>query len=143
MTDIEYLVSKYFTGTNSFSEETSSHWKKYGEKQSIKQGHKSRNWKKRTSEGINPFTKLEIKGEGFGDFKKLNFINLISSVPIYIYCSIRLWPKLKVNTLLKTLIYCLKSRQIFGYDVTRMALTIEFLERNIGNLDSKSFCLII
>ena len=84
MTDIEYLVSKYFTGTNSFSEETSSHWKKYGEKQSIKQGHKSRNWKKRTSEGINPLTKLEIKGEGFGDFKKLNFINLISSVPIYI-----------------------------------------------------------
>lgn len=142
MTDIEYLVSKYFTGTNSFSEETSSHWKKYGEKLSIKQGHKSRNWKKRTSERINPFTKLEIKGEGFGDFKKLNFINLISSVPIYIYCSIRLWPKLKVNTLLKTLIYCLKSRQIFGYDVTRMALTIEFLERNIGNLDSKSFCLI-
>ena len=142
MTDIEYLVSKYFTVTNSFSEETSSHWKKYGEKQSIKQGHKSRNWKKRTSEGINPLTKLEIKGEGFGDFKKLNFINLISSVPIYIYCSIRLWPKLKVNTLLKTLIYCLKSRQIFGYDVTRMALTIEFLERNIGNLDSKSFCLI-
>ena len=142
MTDIEYLVSKYFTGTKSFSEETSSHWKKYGEKQSIKQGHKSRNWKKRTSEGINPFTKLEIKGEGFGDFKKLNFINLISSVPIYVYWSIRLWPKLKVNTLLKTLIYCLKSRQIFGYDVTRMALTIEFLERNIGNLDSKSFCLI-
>ena len=140
MTDIEYLVSKYFTGTNSFSEETSSHWKKYGEKQSIKQGHKSRNWKKRTSEGINPLTKLEIKGEGFGDFKRLNFINLISSVPIYIYCSIKLWPKLKVNTLLKTLIYCLKSRQIFGYDVTRMALTIEFLERNIGNLDSKSFC---
>jgi hypothetical protein len=129
-------------GTNSFSEETSSHWKKYGEKQSIKQGHKSRNWKKRTSGGINPLTKLEIKGEGFGDFKKLNFINLISSVPIYIYCSIRLWPKLKVNTLLKTLIYCLKSRQIFGYDVTRMALTLEFLERNIGNLDSKSFCLI-
>jgi hypothetical protein len=142
MTDIEYLVSKYFMGTNSFSEETSSHWKKYGEKQSIKQGHKSRNWKKRTSGGINPLTKLEIKGEGFGDFKKLNFINLISSVPIYIYCSIRLWPKLKVNTLLKTLIYCLKSRQIFGYDVTRMALTLEFLERNIGNLDSKSFCLI-
>jgi hypothetical protein len=142
MTDIEYLVSKYFTGTKTFSEETSSHWKKYGEYQSIKQGHKRRNWKKRTSEGINSFTKLEIKGEGFGDFKKLNFINLISSVPIYIYCSIRLWPKLKVNTLLKTLIYSLKSRQIFGYDVTRMALTIEFLQRNIGNLDSKSFCLI-
>ena len=60
----------------------------------------------------------------------------------YIYCAIRLWPKLKVNTVLKTLIYSLKSRQIFGYDVTRMALTIEFLEKNIGNLDSKSFCLI-
>ena len=40
------------------------------------------------------------------------------------------------------MIYSLKSRQIFGYDVTRMSLTIEFLERNIGNLDSKSFCLI-
>ena len=142
MTDIEYLISKYFTGDNSFSAETSSHWKKYGEKQSIKKDYKSRYWKKFNSRGKNPLTKLVIKGEGFGDFKSLNFMNFISSVPIYIYCAIRLWPKLKVNTLLKTSIYSLKSRQIFGYDVTRMALTIEFLEKNIGNLDSKSFCLI-
>jgi hypothetical protein len=142
MTDIDYLISKYFTGDNSFSAETSSHWKKYGEKQSIKKVYKSRYWKKFNSTGKNPLTKLVIKGEGFGDFKNLNFINLISSIPIYMYCCIRLWPKLKINTFLKTFIYSLKSGQIFGYDVTRMALTIEFLERYIGNLDSKKVCLI-
>jgi hypothetical protein len=36
MNDIEYLVGKYFKGSNTFSEVTSSHWKKYGEKQSVK-----------------------------------------------------------------------------------------------------------
>ena len=142
MNDIEYLISKYFKDNGTFSQETSSHWKKYGEKQSIKLLHESRNWKKRTRSGMSPLTKLEIKGEGFGDFKKLNLINLISCIPIFMYCATRLWPKLKINTLLKTLIYTLKSKQIFGYGVTRMALTVDFLEKNIGNIDSKSFCLI-
>jgi hypothetical protein len=36
MNDIEYLLGKYFSENNTFSEETSSHWKKYGEKQRIK-----------------------------------------------------------------------------------------------------------
>ena len=145
MNDIEYLVSKYFTKNNTFSEETSSHWKKYGEKQSIKlvYANQSQKWRfKKERGGINSLTELEIKGEGFGDFKKLNLINLICSISIFIYCATRLWPKLKGNTLLKTLIYTLKSKQIFGYDVTRMALTIDFLERNISNLESKRFCLI-
>ena len=144
MNDIEYLVSKYFTKNNTFSEETSSHWKKYGEKQSIKlvYANQSQKWRFKKEGGVNSLTELEIKGEGFGDFKKLNLINLICSISIFIYCATRLWPKLKGNTLLKTLIYTLKSKQIFGYDVTRMALTIDFLERNISNLESKRFCLI-
>ena len=144
MNDIEYLVSKYFTKNNTFSEETSSHWKKYGEKQSIKlvYANQSQKWRFKKEGGDNSLTELEIKGEGFGDFKKLNLINLICSISIFIYCATRLWPKLKGNTLLKTLIYTLKSKQIFGYDVTRMALTIDFLERNISNLESKRFCLI-
>ena len=144
MNDLEYLVSKYFTESNTFSEETSSHWKKYGEKQSIKlvYANQSQKWRFKKEGGVNSLTELEIKGEGFGDFKKLNLINLICSISIFIYCATRLWPKLKGNTLLKTLIYTLKSKQIFGYDVTRMALTIDFLERNISNLESKRFCLI-
>ena len=65
MNDIEYLVSKYFTKNNTFSEETSSHWKKYGEKQSIKlvytnQGLKWR-FRKREKGGVNSLTELEIK----------------------------------------------------------------------------------
>jgi hypothetical protein len=35
MNDIEYLLSKYFGENNTFSEETSAHWRKYGEKQRI------------------------------------------------------------------------------------------------------------
>lgn len=144
MNDIEYLVSKYFTKNNTFSEETSSHWRKYGEKQSVKlvYGNKSQKWSFKKERGGKSLTELEIKGEGFGDFKKLNLINLICSISIFTYCATRLWPKLKGNTLLKTLIYTLKSKQIFGYDVTRMALTIDFLGRNISNLESKRFCLI-
>lgn len=145
MNDIEYLVTKYFTESNTFSEETSSHWRKYGVKQSIKlvDVNRSKKWRSKKAWGRrNSHGGLEINGEGFGDFKKLNLINLISCIPIFIYCSTRLWPKLKVNTFLKTLFYTFKSKQIFGYDVTRMALTIDFLEKNIGNLDVKRFCLI-
>lgn len=146
MNDIEYLISKYYTENNTFSEETSSHWRKYGEKQSIKlvDANRTQKWisKKLWQVGGNPHNDLEIDGEGFGDFKKLNLINLIACSPIFIYCSTRLWPKLKINTFLKTLIYTFKSKQILGYDVTRMSLTIDFLEKNIGNLDSKRFCLI-
>ena len=124
MNDIEYLVTKYFTENNTFSEETSSHWRKYGEKQSIKlvDVNRSKKWRSKKAWGSNSHNSLEIKGEGFGDFKKLNLINLIICIPIFIYCSTRLWPKLKVNTFFKTLVYTFKSKQIFGYDVTRMAL---------------------
>lgn len=142
MNDIEYLLRKYFSENNRFSDETSSHWRKYGERQRIKQVSTSSAQQLSSKRERETLTEFKIYGEGFGDFKKLNLINLIACIPIFIYCSIWLWPKLKVNTFLKTIIYTLKSKQIFGYDVTRMALTIDFLQENIINLDSKRFCLI-
>jgi hypothetical protein len=142
MNDIEYLLSKYFGENNTFSEETSAHWRKYGEKQRIELVSASPAQQLRSARERESLTELQITGEGFGDFKKLNLINLMVCIPIFIYCAIWLWPKLKVNTFSKTLIYTLKSKQIFGYDVTRMASTIDFLQKNVSNLNSKRFCVI-
>ena len=54
MNDIEYLVTKYFTENNTFSEETSSHWRKYGEKQSIKlvDVNRSKKWRSKKAWGV-------------------------------------------------------------------------------------------
>jgi len=47
MNDLEYLVNTYFTENNTFSDETSSHWREYGEKQIIKlvDANRSKKWR--------------------------------------------------------------------------------------------------
>ena len=38
--------------------------------------------------------------------------------------------------------YSLISKQIFGYDLTRMALTVDFLEKNLDSLNFKTITII-
>jgi len=54
MNDIEYLVTTYFTENNTFSDETSSHWRKYGEKQIIKlvDANRSSKWRSKKHGGV-------------------------------------------------------------------------------------------
>jgi hypothetical protein len=83
-----------------------------------------------------------MSGEGFGDFKKLNLFNLIISIPIFLYLLFVQLPKLKLNTFLSTVRYSFISKQIFGYDLMRMALTVDFLEKNLDSLNFKTIAII-
>ena len=146
MTDIDFLINKYYESGEVTSAETSSHWRKYSQSFQVKRvdSGKQRRDKENSSLSLEVpgLDNYEIKGVGFGNFKHLTFLNSTLELPISIYLAIVLWRKLKRNTFMKTWCYTKNTGQIFGYDITRMALTVDFLQREIGNLDGKTFCLI-
>ena len=144
MNDFQYLVQTYFSSNSSFSKETSSHWQKYGKLQRVTfktpQGIRSNTNK---SEEISyTHSTLKLSGGGFGDFKKLTIRNLLLNIPIFIYLIFNSWLKLKLKTFFITLFYTIKSGQIFSNDVTRCALTVDYLQKNIGDLNSKTITII-
>ena len=145
MNDIEYLVHTYFNTNTAFSKVASSHWQKYGKLQKVTlktPQEKILNASKR-EEISQTFRGLKLSGgEGFGDFKKLTPINLLLNIPILIYLICNSWLKLKPKTFFTTLFYTIKSGQIFSYDVTRCALTVDYLEKHIGDLNSKIITII-
>jgi hypothetical protein len=144
MNDIEYLVHSYFNTKTAFSKVTSSHWQKYGKLQKITfKTPKSiiLNANKRNEIGYT-FSTLKLKGGGFGDFKKLSVFNLFLNIPIFIYLIFNSWANLKFKTFLTTFFYTIKSGQIFSNDVTRCALTVDYLKKNIGDLNSKTITII-
>ena len=133
------MIKNYY-GRNNSSSEASSHWQKYQISQKINYKHSPLKFK--TRGGQDTLDNISMSGEGFGDFKKLNLFNLITSTPIFLYLLFIYWPKLKLNTFLATMRYSFISKQIFGYDITRMALTVDFLEKNLDSLNYKTIAII-
>ncbi len=146
MKDIDYLFKTYWSSDYKFTSVTSSYWEEYGARQKISYariGQKlkaSNNQKKQLLEL--DMRQIEIKEGSFGDFRKLNLLNLILSIPIFLYLLFHLWPKLKYKTLFKTIVYSIKARQCFRHDITRMALTSDFLNQRIKNFNTKSVTII-
>jgi hypothetical protein len=85
---------------------------------------------------------IKLSGEGFGDFKKNSIVNLIASFTIFLYCGLKLWPQVGMKNFLLTFKYSFKTGQVFGYDLTRVILTINFLFENLGNLNGKRIVII-
>ena len=56
--DFEILYRDYYQNFESYSDETSSYWKRYGETQRVKKSG----------------DEYKLSGEGFGDFSKKNII---------------------------------------------------------------------
>lgn len=144
MNDIEYLVHTYFNTNTAFSKATSSHWQKYGKLQKItvKTPQEKKLNVSKKEEISQTFSSLKLSGGGFGDFKKLTLVNLLLNIPIFIYLICNSWLKLKPKTFFTTLFYTIKSGQIFSNDVTRCAFTVDYLEKNIGDLNSKTVTII-
>lgn len=134
--DLQYLISEYGNSKANYSQEASSHWLRLNDFQKIKIDHKNDNLFNK--KGI----RLNLSGGGFGEFKKLTILNLVTHLHVFLYLSLNLWRKLDLNTFFKTFRYSLKSRQLFGYDVSRLATTVDFLAKNIGDLDGKSILII-
>ena len=76
-------INDYFMRQNLDDEVISSHWKKYGGETSISFDKE--------------FTRVDLRAEGFDDFKKNNTLNILKNIPINFY--------LKRNYTL----YCLKD----------------------------------
>lgn len=144
MNDIEYLMNSYFNKDQLFSKVTSSHWEKYGKSQKITlKTPQVKILKASKKEEISEtVSRIELSGGGFGDFKKLTLFNLLLNIPIFLYLIFNSWLKLKPKTFYTTLFYTIRSGQIFSNDVTRCALTIDYLEKNIGDLNLKTITII-
>ena len=146
MSDIEYLYKTYWSRDYKFSDVTSSYWTEYGAKQKISYKKTSKKFKYNLNQKKKSFqpdsVQIQIEEGSFGDFRKLNIRNLIFSTPITLYLLFMLWPKLKFGTFYKTMIYTFKAKQCFRHDITRMALTSDFLSKNIENFNIKSITII-
>jgi hypothetical protein len=140
MDDLDYLIKNYYHNFQDFSSSTSSHWRKYGAAQKVQISNEQTSKKLEQANLIRGG--LELSGEGFGDFKKNSVRNLLISLPIFVYLSIKWWRLLGWKAFSLTLRYSLKTKQIFGYDLTRMILSINFLAKNLGNLDGKRIVII-
>jgi hypothetical protein len=141
MDDLSYLIKKYYLNSDDFSQSTSSHWRKYGAFQKVKISN-SHTSEKLEQTNLSVGGGLELSGEGFGDFKRNSFRNSIISLFVFVYLAIKWWPQLSWKSFLLTFRFSLKTKQIFGYDLTRMILSINFLANNIGNLDGKKVVII-
>ena len=146
MQDIDYLYKTYWSSNYKFSSVTSSYWEEYGAKQKISYKKIRHDIKAKFNLKKHPLEldlfQIDIRKGSFGDFRKLNVLNLIFSTPIFLYLSIKWWPKLRYRTFFNTMIYSIKARQCLRHDITRMALTSDFLNKHIENFDTKSITII-
>jgi hypothetical protein len=123
--ELEILYHDYYENFEDYSHNTSSHWKKYGELQRV--------------EKIGAIFKPI--GKGFGDFTDISIIRSIVNIPTKIYL------KKMIKTCNPKIIkgahwIADKQKRNFSYDLSRMALTLDFLSEKIGNLENKTFCII-
>jgi len=144
MSDIEYLVDTYYRNFENFSDQTSSHWEKYGALSKVylkRKNNRSRSLKHK-NQNIEHVKSIEITGGGFGDFKILSVFNIVVNLPISTYLFFKYWRTLKLNTFLTTLKYSIRSRQIFSYDLTRMSLTLDYLTKKLEFLPTSTITII-
>ena len=147
MNDLDFLIHKYYESDAVDQTQTSSHWKKYSQtfqvkKLSLGSGGEKKSLTPHSGGGEDWSNNYDVQGEGFGDFKKLTFLNFIFALPVQIFLAFTMWHNLRVKTFIETWLYTKRTNQIFGYDITRMSLTIDLLDKSIGNLNEKTFCVI-
>ncbi len=123
--DLEILYLDYYYNFYDYSNNTSSHWKKYGELQRVKKID----------------NEYELIGQGFGDFSKRNILRFLIDIPTKIYlfnlnksCS---------KKILKGIRWVAdKQKRCFSYDLSRISLTLDLLSKKIVDLENKTFCVI-
>lgn len=126
---VSILIKSYYEN-NDLSDQTSSHWRKYGNFQKIKK-----------IDGA-----LILRGIGFGNNEVsrnifLRIIYFLKNIP----SQISLWKLIK--NCRKNIIYNMnyvakKSSRLFDYDCARNILTVNLLNEKLPFLDEKTFCII-
>jgi len=123
------LIKSYFEN-NDFSDQTSSHWRKYGNLQKIQKTNGT----------------YHLRGIGFGNNEVsknifLRIIYLLKNIPL----QISLWKLIK--NCRKNIIYNMKyvaknSSRLFDYDCARNVLTVDLIYEKLPFLEEKTFCII-
>jgi hypothetical protein len=121
----EILYRDYYENFEGYSDKTSAHWKKYGEMQKVKKVG----------------NEYELSALGFGDFSNRNIIRSLIDIPIKLYL-LNLLKSCDQNILGGTHWVADNQKRNFSYDLSRMALTLNFLSKNISNMSDKTFCVI-
>ena len=126
---ISILIKSYYENNN-FSDQTSSHWRKLGKYQKIK--------------NINGVFKL--KGIGFGSnevsqniFFKIKYF--LTNIPLKISLY-ELLKNCRQNIISDMNYVSKKSSRFFDYDCARNILTVNLLTEKIPSLEEKTFCII-
>lgn len=121
---VDRLYMKYYEN-NCYSEETSSHWRKYGEFQKV--------------------VKLDgvwlMSGVGFGDYAPTTLARKIFYLPtnIYLYFMLRLADR-GIVRLARSL--ATRVGRMFSYDIARNILASELLKRYSGGFEGKTIAII-
>jgi hypothetical protein len=122
---LKILYFDYYENFKNYSNNTSSHWKKYGELQRVK---------KKGDE-------YKLIGSGFGNFSKRSIFRLFVNIPTTIYL-FNLNKSCSKKILEGTYWVANKQTRGFSYDLSRMALTLDLLSKKIVDLKNKTFCVI-
>lgn len=126
----QYLISKYYSNPGFRSSSTSSHWKKFGQYQTVK------------SKKVSKIEDIKLSGYGFGDFKERNLLNIVKNLPTYFYLKTKIYPLCDKNLLRIALNNSKKSNQLMSHDAARMVLTLDLLVRNLPDLKNKKIVVI-
>ena len=126
----QYLISKYYSNIGFRSSSTSSHWKKFGQYQTVK------------SKKVSKIEDIKLSGYGFGDFKERNLLDIVKNLPTYFYLKAKIYPLCDKNLLRIALNNSKKSNQLMSYDTARMVLTLDLLASNLPDLKNKKIVII-
>ncbi len=123
---LDYLNATYYLDQAEFSNETSSHWRKYGEFQTVKKVNGT----------------YQIEGIGFGDFvTDSGLIRKLKNIPTQLFLK-NMLRGCDPNILQHAKRIANHMKRIFSFDVARMALTAQLLNKYIGDLNNKVIVII-
>lgn len=122
---LDTLFNDYYGKEVSYSDQTSSFWKKYGEYQSVKKIG----------------DEYKCSGMLFGNFLKKSLINSISQLPVKIYTT-NLLKKCNPQIAKDSRWVADHQQREYCHDLARMSLTLNLLRENIPNLGTKTFGII-
>lgn len=121
---LDYLYLNYYS-SKGYSSQTSSHWKKFGDLQSLEK-----------VDG-----QYCLSGGGFGAFIPASAFSKIRNIPTALYLHKMLAGCNQEHVKIAKHI-AKSSRRIFSYDMARMLKTIQLLNEHIGDLDGKTIAII-
>jgi hypothetical protein len=128
--DLTYLYQKYYQ--DSYRDlNTSSHWEKYGEKIKVSD-----------PTGIKSLSEIKLFGNGFGDYKKINFINLCGFIFLIPYYFLMILRSKNLRFLKQFMSTLKKSGFIPTFDSVKNYLVINEINEHLNLSKIKTVAII-